>query len=84
MFHIYILNDEPLGREQSLLIRDFFGQLVKNCAQTNFIIQEYVYPTLYEEGNGIETFQKMLQFVGSTYKIEPINERNWDYLAQEG
>ena len=48
VFHIYIVHDEPLPKEQSLMLRDFFGQLVNNHMQTNYIVQEYVYPKLYE------------------------------------
>lgn len=52
------MHDEPLQQEQSLMLRDFFGQLVNNSAQTNYIVQEYVYPMLYEEESGIELYQK--------------------------
>lgn len=84
VFHIYIVHDEPLPKEQSLLLRDFFGQLVNNHAQTNYIVQEYVYPNLYEEESGMELYQKILLFVGSTYKITPITDKQWTYLTQEG
>lgn len=84
VFHIYIVHDEPLPKEQSLMLRDFFGQLVNNHMQTNYIVQEYVYPKLYEEESGMELYQKILLFVGSTYKITPITDKQWTYLTQEG
>ena len=83
-FRIYIVHDEMLQQEQSLMLRDFFGQLFNNHAQTNYIVQEYVYPKLYEEETGIELYQKMLQFVGSAYEIAPITDKQWTYLTQEG
>lgn len=84
VFHIYIVHDEPLPKEQSLMLRDFFGQLVNNHMQTNYIVQEYVYPKLYEEESGMELYQKILLYVGSTYKITPITDKQWTYLTQVG
>ena len=86
VFKIYILNDEPIPKDDSFLIRDFFGELVNNSAQTNYIVQEYVHSSLYDDVSEcpeIEAYQKMLEIVGSTYKIQPIVENNWFYLAQD-
>ena len=83
---IYILNDEPISRDNSFLIRDFFGQLVNNSAKTNYIVHECVHSSLYDEVSAcpeIEAYQKMLELVGSNYKIQPIVENNWFYLAQD-
>ncbi|WP_010289244.1 hypothetical protein [Kurthia massiliensis] len=86
VFKIYILNDEPLSKDNSFLISDFFGQLVNNSAQTNYIVQEYVHSSLYDDVSEypeIEAYQKMLELVGSNYKIQPIIDNNWLYLAQD-
>ena len=86
VFKIYILHDEPLLKDDSFLIRGFFGELVNNSAQTNYIVQEYVHSSLYDDVSDcseIEAYQKMLELVGSNYKIRPIVENNWFYLAQD-
>jgi len=86
VFKIYILNDEPISKDDSFLISDFFGQLVNNSSQTNYIVQEYVHSSLYDDVSQypeIEAYQKMLELVGSTYKIQPVVENNWFYLSQD-
>ena len=43
VFKIYLLTDEPLEKEDSIMLREFFGNLVDISSITNFIIQEYVH-----------------------------------------
>lgn len=86
VFRIYLLSDEPLTKEDSILLREFFGTLVNNSSLTNFIIHEYVDDQLYEYADddcSIETYQRMLKFVGSSYEIEAIAEEQWLYLSQD-
>ncbi|MFL0507480.1 terpene synthase [Ureibacillus sp. 179-F W5.1 NHS] len=78
VFKIYILSDEPLGRDDSIMVRQFFGNLVDNSSITNFIIQEFVQKDLYEHVDDswdIKTYQRMLEIVGSKCKIQPIDEK---------
>lgn len=86
VFKIYILTDEPLEKEDSTMLREFFGSLVDISSITNFIIQEYVDENLYEYSEdtcGVETYQKLLDTVGSAYRIQAINKGNWLHLSQE-
>lgn len=86
VFRIYLLSDEPLPKEDSILLREFFSTLVNNSSLTNFIIHEYVDHQLYEYADDdchIETYQRMLEFVGSSYEIEAISEEQWLYLSQD-
>ena len=86
VFKIYLLTDEPLEKDDSIMLREFFGNLVDISSVTNFIIQEYVHKDLYEHVDDswdIKTYQRMLDIVGSKYKIQSIDEKNWLNLSQE-
>lgn len=83
---IYLLTDEPLEKGDSIMLREFFGNLVDISSITNFIIQEYVQKDLYEHINdfwNVNTYQRMLDIVGSKYKIHTIDEKSWLNLSQE-
>ena len=86
VFKIYLLTDEPLEKDDSIMLREFFGNLVDISSVTNFIIQEYVHKDLYEhidDSWDIKTYQRMLDIVGSKYKIQSIDEKSWLNLSQE-
>ena len=86
VFKIYLLTDEPLEKDDSIMLREFFGNLVDISSVTNFIIQEYVHKDLYEhigDSWDIKTYQRMLDIVGSNYKIQAIDKKNWLNLSQE-
>ncbi|MEK9200329.1 MULTISPECIES: terpene synthase [Bacillales] len=86
VFKIYLLTDEPLEKNDSIMLREFFGNLVDISSVTSFIIQEFVQEDLYEHVDDswdIKTYQRMLDIVGSKYEIQPIHEKNWLNLSQE-
>ncbi|RIJ63336.1 terpene synthase [Rummeliibacillus sp. TYF005] len=83
VFRIYLINDEPLKKEDSVMLREFFSEFVNTNSLTNFIIQEYVQKDVYDDDNNVQAYQKMLDFVGSSYKIKLIKEKNWLYLSQD-
>ena len=86
VFKVYLLTDEPLEKDDSIMLRVFFGNLVHFGTPTNYIIQEYVDKDLYEhidDSRNIETYQRMLDIVGSNYKIQAIDEKNWLNLSQD-
>lgn|SRR5699024_5648303 len=85
VFQMYILSDEKLTKADSMAIRTFFGNFVDRAADMNYIIREFVDEQLYEDANDdqqVEKFQKMLESVGSMYKIDPIHANKWLYLSQ--
>ena len=84
VFKIYLLTDEPLEKDDSIMLREFFGNLVDISSVTNFIIQEYVHKDLYEhidDSWDFKTYQRMLDLVGSKYKIQSIDEKKWLNLS---
>ncbi|MFE6170529.1 terpene synthase [Viridibacillus arvi] len=86
VFRIYLLSDEPLEKEDSVMLRQFFGELVNNSSVTNYITQEFIKKDLYEHVDDswdVKTYQRMLDIVGSKYKIQSIDEKNWLNLSQE-
>lgn len=86
VFRIYILTDEPLDIDDSIMIKQFFGNLIQTSSITNFITKEYVQNGLYEhidDSCDIKTYQRMLDIVDSNYKIQPIDKKNWLNLSQE-
>ena len=86
VFRIYLLSDEPLEKEDSIMLRQFFGELVDVSSVTNYITQEFIQKDLYEHVDdswNVKTYQKMLDIVGSKYKIQSIDEKNWLNLSQE-
>ena len=86
VFKIYFLSDEPLEKEESMMLRQFFGELVDISSVTNYITQEFIHKDLYEHVDDswdIKTYQRMLDIVGSKYKIQSIDEKNWLNLSQE-
>jgi len=86
VFKIYLLTDEPLDKGDSIMLREFFGNLVDISSITNFIIKKYVQNDLYEhidDSWDIKTYQRMLDIVGSNYKIQAIDEKNWSNLSQD-
>ena len=48
VFRIYLLSDEPLEKEDSIMLRQFFGELVDISSVTNYITQEFIQKDLYE------------------------------------
>ncbi|MBK5502725.1 terpene synthase [Peribacillus sp. TH14] len=86
VFRIYLLSDEPLEKEDSIMLRQFFGELVDISSVTNYITQEFIQKDLYEHVDDswdVKTYQRMLDIVGSKYKIISIDEKNWLNLSQE-
>ncbi|WP_216641138.1 terpene synthase [Solibacillus sp. R5-41] len=86
VFRIYLLSDEPLEKEDSIMLRQFFGELVDISSVTNYITQEFIQKDLYEhveDSWDVKTYQRMLDIVGSKYKIQTIDEKNWLNLSQE-
>ena len=83
VFRIYLINDEPLNKEDSVMLREFFSEFVNTNSLTNFIIQEYVQEDVYDDDDNVQAYQKMLESVGSSYKIKLIKEKNWLYLSQD-
>ena len=86
VFRIYLLSDEPLEKEDSIMLRQFFGELVDISSVTNYITQEFIQKDLYEHVDdswNVKTYQKMLDIVGSKYKIQSIDKKNWLNLSQE-
>ena len=78
VFRIYILTDEPLENDDSIMIKQFFGNLVDISSITNYITKEYVQKDLYEhvgDSWDIKTYQRMLDIVGSNYKIQAIDKK---------
>lgn len=86
VFRIYLLSDEPLEKKDSIMLRQFFGELVDISSVTNYITQEFIQKDLYEHVDDywdVKTYQRMLDLVGSDYKIQSIDEKNWLNLSQE-
>ncbi|MGD6878491.1 terpene synthase [Bacillus infantis] len=83
VFRIALISDKKLSQADSITLRTFFSEFVNNTHLTNFIIQEYVQKDLYEEEDTIESFNKMLQKIGSNFVIQDFDERNWIYLSQD-
>ncbi|MGE7772611.1 terpene synthase [Viridibacillus arvi] len=86
VFRIYLLSDEPLEKEDSIMLRQFFGELVNTSSVTNYITQEFIKKDLYEHVDDswdVKTYQRMLDIVGSKYKIQSIDEKNWLNLSQK-
>jgi len=86
VFRIFLLSDVPLEKEDSIMLRQFFGELVDISSVTNYITQEFIQKDLYEHVDDswdVKTYQRMLDIVGSKYKIQSIDEKNWLYLSQE-
>ncbi|MGB2870939.1 terpene synthase [Psychrobacillus psychrotolerans] len=86
VFRIFLLSDVPLEKEDSIMLRQFFGELVDISSVTNYITQEFIQKDLYEHVDDswdVKTYQRMLDIVGSKYKIQSIDEKNWLNLSQE-
>ena len=83
VYRIYLINDETLDKEDSILLREYFSEFVNNNSSTNFIIKEYVQKDVYDLEDDETGFQKMLDFVGSKYKIPAISKEKWIYLSQD-
>ena len=86
VFRIYLLSDEPLEKEDSIMLRQFFGELVDISSVTNYITKEFIQKDLYEhvdDSCNVKTYQRMLDIVGSKYKIQAIDEKSWLHLSQE-
>jgi vacuolar-type H+-ATPase catalytic subunit A/Vma1 len=68
------------------MLRQFFGELVDISSVTNYITQEFIQKDLYEhvdDSCNVKTYQRMLDIVGSKYKIQAIDEKSWLNLSQE-
>ncbi|MEK3981563.1 terpene synthase [Psychrobacillus sp. FSL K6-2836] len=86
VFRIYFLSDEPLEKEESIMLRQFFGELVDISSVTNYITQEFIQKDLYEHVDDswdVKTYQRMLDIIGSKYKIQSIDKKSWLNLSQE-
>lgn len=83
VYRIYFINDEPLNKEDSILLREYFSEFVNNNASTNFIMKEYVQKDVYDLEENETGFQKMLDFVGSKYRMPVIHKEKWLYLSQD-
>ncbi|MFJ6206760.1 terpene synthase [Bacillus pumilus] len=84
VFHISIINDEKLSKEDLTLVEDYFADFVNNTNLTNFIIRDYVLKDLYDvdDENDIMFFNRMLRHIGSD-DVKEFDERNWIYLSQD-
>ncbi len=68
------------------MLREFFGELINDGSFTNYITQEYIDEKLYEYADDIcdtKTYQRMLEVVGSSYKIRNIHTGSWLHLSQD-
>ncbi|WP_345821075.1 terpene synthase [Bacillus pumilus] len=84
VFHISIINDEKLSKEDLTLVEDYFADFVNNTNLTNFIIRDYVLKDLYDvdDENDIMFFNRMLRHIGSN-DVKEFDDRNWIYLSQD-
>lgn len=84
VFHISIINDEKLSKEDLTLVEDYFADFVNNTNLTNFIIRDYVLKDLYDvdDENDIMFFNRMLRHIGSD-DVKEFDDRNWIYLSQD-
>ncbi len=83
VIRISLINDETFIKEDSITLREYFSVFVNNTNLTNFIIKEYIQEDLYDNDDNIESFNKILQNIGSSYIIEEFDEINWIYLSQD-
>lgn len=83
VIRISLINDEAFTKEDSITLRTYFADFVNNTNLTNFIIKEYIQEDLYDNDDNIESFNKILQNIGSSYFIEEFDEINWIYLSQD-
>ncbi|MDQ0816164.1 hypothetical protein QF033_000742 [Bacillus pumilus] len=83
-YHISIINDEKLSKEDLTLVEDYFADFVNNTNLTNFIIRDYVLKDLYDvdDENDIMFFNRMLRHIGSD-DVKEFDDRNWIYLSQD-
>ncbi len=83
VFRISLINNEALTKEDSFTLRTYFSYFLNITNLTNFIIKEYIQEDLYDYEHNIESFNKILQNIGSNYIIEKFDEKNWIYLSQD-
>ncbi|WP_338782394.1 terpene synthase [Metabacillus sp. FJAT-52054] len=83
VLRISLVNDEALTEEDSFTLRTYFSDFVNHTNLTNFIIKEYIQEDLYDHDDNIESFNKILQNIGSNYIIKEFDEKNWIYLSQD-
>ncbi|MFC4322961.1 terpene synthase [Litchfieldia salsa] len=83
VFKISLINDEALTTEDSFTLRTYFSDFINTTHLTNFISKEYIQEDLYDYEHNIESFNKILQNIGSNYMIEKFDEKNWIYLSQD-
>lgn len=83
VIRISFINDEPFTKEDSNTLREYFSEFVNNTNLTNFIIKEYIQEDLYDNDDNIESFNKILQNVGSSYIIKEFDEKRWINLSQD-
>lgn len=86
VFQVYILSDQRLTADESEDIRQFFGDYLDRAMPINFIIREFVDEQLYiyaDDRECVTGYQKMLEAVGSTYRIGEIPRDRWKYLSQD-
>ena len=85
VFKFYIVDDKPLSAVDSRYVHEFFADLIETNDFTNFIMQDFVYPDMYEliDLHKLNAYQKILQHVGSSYKIPPISKNKWNHLSQQ-
>lgn len=67
VFHLSIISDEPLNKEDLTLVQSYFADFVNNTSLTNFITREYVQANLYavDDEDDITFFNRMLRHIGS-------------------
>lgn len=84
VFHISIINDEKLSKEDLTLVQSYFADFVNNTNLTNFITRDYVLEDLYDvdDENDIMFFNRMLRHIGSD-DVKEFDDRNWIYLSQD-
>ncbi|PRR88469.1 MULTISPECIES: terpene synthase [unclassified Bacillus (in: firmicutes)] len=84
VFHISIINDEKLSKEDLTLVKNYFADFVNNTNLTNFITRDYVLEDLYDvdDENDIMFFNRMLRHIGSD-DVKEFDDRNWIYLSQD-
>ncbi|WP_332835459.1 terpene synthase [Bacillus sp. ms-22] len=84
VFHLSIISDEPLNKEDLTLVQSYFADFVNNTSLTNFITREYVQANLYavDDEDDITFFNRMLRHIGSD-DVKEFDDRNWIYLSQD-
>ncbi|AZB41087.1 terpene synthase [Bacillus sp. FJAT-42376] len=83
VFKISFVHDKALTKQDSVTLRTYFADFVNTTNMTNFLMKEYIQEDLYDHDDQIESFNRILQNIGSSYRINEFDEKNWIYLSQD-